>query len=125
MVWCEKKTLHDKNNMTNESPSRTNLVLRSSNQVPPPVELPPSPHPLDVLRQSAERLAEDERISKEAALQIMRLFHDMENLLHEECVQRDMNLAEYKFQIERLKMTLRHYEEANRTEPPKRKQSRW
>ena len=108
--------------MTNDSPSRTNLVLRSSNHVPPPVELPPSPHPLDVLRQSAERLAEDEHMSKEVALKVMRLFHEMENLLHEECTQRDMSLAQHKFEIERLKMTVRYYESK---EQPKRKQSRW
>ena len=75
---------------------------------------------LEHIRGSATQLAGDPNIDKESALRIMKVFHDMERLLHTECVNRDRKLAEAQFQFEKVKLEMEMLQNAleRPTTPP-------
>ena len=58
------------------------------------------------IRENATTIAADEHIDKENALKIMKVFHDMENLLKSECVARDRKIAEVQFCLEKVKLEM-------------------
>lgn len=73
-----------------------------------PLVLPSSPAPrpterLDEIREACAELVEREDVSKQSALQIMRLFHDLETLLQKECVERDKVITNLGFELERAR----------------------
>ena len=88
---------------------------------PQPIELPPeSPlHPihalkppdvvpLEQIRREVETLSSSEKLDKEAALQMTRLFHSMELLMAHEINTRDSRIAslQHNLQEQRLRVEL-------------------
>tara|TARA_B110001452_G_scaffold264934_1_gene268765 strand:- start:1 stop:321 length:321 start_codon:yes stop_codon:yes gene_type:complete len=61
------------------------------------------PQRLECIRSDCVELVEKEDISKQSALQIMRIFHDMETLLGAECVKRDRQITNLTFDLEKTK----------------------
>ena len=58
---------------------------------------------LEEIRSMCGELVERDDVSKQSALQIMNVFHGMENLLREECVQRDKVITSQRFELERTR----------------------
>lgn len=102
------------------SPSRTPAPCRASPSGPPPVQL-------DDVRVGVESLANSEPISKDAALEIFRLFHAMEMLMRYECTQRERRIAELQsqLQIEMVRNALADPEPLTEAPPPVANKRRW
>lgn len=91
--------------------TRTSSFARTtaSSTIPDPVSTEAEQTPrlkLADIREDATTIAADESIDKENALRIMKVFHDMENLLKSECVARDRKIAEAQFCLEKLKLEM-------------------
>lgn len=59
---------------------------------------------IEQIRAFTTELVEREDVTKQSALQVVKMFHDMENLLHDECAIRDKIVTDQSFEIERLRM---------------------
>ena len=87
---------------------------------PDPVVLPESPPPktprnnLEEIRNGVMALATSDKMDKESALQVTRLFHSMEILLRHECNQRDATIASVQSEMERTRLQMELDRLANR-----------
>lgn len=84
--------------------------------LPQPLELPPDTpdekesqktHESDSLasiREKVEHLSNSEKLDKESALQMMRLFHAMELLFHQEVTARDASIAALRHEVHENRM---------------------
>lgn len=89
---------------------------------PEPIQVPPDsppdpPHacatardivPLDTIRRDVQELSDSDKLDKETALRMMRLFHSMDLLLTHEINARDASLASlrHELQEQRLRVEL-------------------
>lgn len=86
---------------------------------------PSSPRPstsLEEIRRGIHDLATSEKLDKESALQLTRLFHSMELLLHHECNSRDTTITKLKNDLDRAQMQSQlHYSEPPSSQKSKRR----
>lgn len=59
---------------------------------------------IDGIRNSVNQLAGSDRLDKDSALTMTRLFHAMETLLRQECTQRDAQISRMGCEIERTRI---------------------
>ena len=78
---------------------------------PPPVQVerddtPTTPVPvpmidMETIRRGIDALAESDRLDKDSALTMTRLFHSMETLMRHECTRRDAQISRMECELER------------------------
>ena len=81
---------------------------------PPPLIAPPPENDdvtvastctcIDDIRRGVVKLATSDKLDKESALHVTRLFHGMEMLMRHECTERDKKIAEANNDLERLRI---------------------
>ena len=86
---------------------------------------------METIRRGVVELATSERLDKESALNVTRLFHAMEMLLRHECTERDKRIARVTAELDHLRMSTELDRLANRSfapdpvSTPKRARSKW
>ena len=59
---------------------------------------------IEGLRNGVDQLAQSERMDKDSALTMTRLFHSMETLMRHECTLRDAQISRMECEIERTRI---------------------
>ena len=77
------------------------IVSRESTREPVMIEASLS---IDAIRQAIVDLTASERLEKESALHVTRLFHAMEMLMRHECTERDRRIAAGAAELERVRL---------------------
>ena len=77
------------------------LDLTAATTTPPPMS---TPLHIDDIRRSIMDLVTSDKLDKDAALQVTRLFHALEMLMRHECTTRDTHIARLKADAERQRV---------------------
>lgn len=59
---------------------------------------------IETIREDVNQLAESEKLDKDSALTMTRLFHSMETLMRHECTLRDAQILRLQSEIERIRL---------------------
>jgi hypothetical protein len=90
--------------MTDTPPQRPSPVQVSDERETPLVSNEPSFTDIETIRDEVNNLAGSEKLDKDAALTMTRLFHSMETLMRHECTRRDAQISRMECEIERTRI---------------------
>lgn len=87
------------------SPSQRPLPLQVSDErETPSFVAEPSINDIEPIREEINKLAGSDKLDKDSALTMTRLFHSMETLMRHECTQRDARISRMECEIERTRI---------------------
>lgn len=81
-------------------------------QRPSPIQVSDAPMPsyetsladIETIREEVNQLAGSDKLDKDSALTMTRLFHSMETLMRHECTKRDAQISRMECEIERTRI---------------------
>ena len=59
---------------------------------------------IEGIRESVDELAGSDKLDKDSALAMTRLFHSMETLMRNECTRRDVQISRLEYELERMRI---------------------
>ena len=62
------------------------------------------PGNLEAIREEVNKLAASDKLDKDSALTMTRLFHAIETLMRQECTRRDAEISRMEYEIERTRI---------------------
>ena len=110
---CEKKSAVSREcrklvthlyTMTETPPSQRPSPVQVSDERDVPTSQDPSFNDIENIRENVNHLAGSEKLDKDSALTMTRLFHSMETLMRHECTQRDAQISRLQCEIERTRI---------------------
>ena len=88
-----------------DTPSqRPSPIQVSDERETPLVSNAPSFTDIETIREEVNNLAGSEKLDKDSALTMTRLFHSMETLMRHECTRRDAQISRMECEIERTRI---------------------
>lgn len=90
--------------MTDTPSQRPSPVQVNDERETPLVSNEPSFTDIESIREEVNNLAGSEKLDKDSALTMTRLFHSMETLMRHECTRRDAQISRMECEIERTRI---------------------
>lgn len=90
--------------MTDTPSQRPSPIQVSDERETPLVSNEPSFTDIETIREEVNNLAGSEKLDKDSALTMTRLFHSMETLMRHECTRRDAQISRMECEIERTRI---------------------
>lgn len=89
-----------------DTPSRRPSPIQVSDERETPsfASNEPSFTDIETIREDINKLAGSEKLDKDSALTMTRLFHSMETLMRHECTRRDAQISRMECEIERTRI---------------------
>lgn len=90
--------------MTDTTSQRPSPIQVTDERVTPSFSNEPSVTDIETIREEINKLASSEKLDKDSALTMTRLFHSMETLMRHECTRRDAQISRMECEIERTRI---------------------
>lgn len=90
--------------MTDTPSQRPSPIQVTDERVTPPFSNEPTFTDIETVREEINKLAGSEKLDKDSALTLTRLFHSMETLMRHECTRRDAQISRMECEIERTRI---------------------
>jgi len=90
--------------MADTPPSRRPSPVRVTDEREVPTSQDTSFSDIETIREDVNHLAGSDKLDKDSALTITRLFHSMETLMRHECTRRDAQISRLECEIERTRI---------------------
>ena len=90
--------------MTDTPSQRPSPIQVSDERETPSFSNEPSFTDIETIREEINKLAGSEKLDKDSALTMTRLFHSMETLMRHECTRRDAQISRMECEIERTRI---------------------
>ena len=122
--------------MTDTPSQRPSPIQVSDEREAPSFINEPSFTDIETIREEINKLAGSEKLDKDSALTMTRLFHSMETLMRHECTRRDAQISRMECEIERTRIQheldriansqfLQQQQQAVESTPLRRAKSKW
>lgn len=90
--------------MTDTPSRRPSPIQVSDERETPSFSNEPTFTDIETIREEINKLAGSEKLDKDSALTMTRLFHSMETLMRHECTRRDAQISRMECEIERTRI---------------------